>query len=191
MALRSLQELYVEHIRDLYSAETQILDALPPAIEKASSQKLRDRFTRHLEQTKEHVRRLEAIARRLGEEPAGATCAGMQGLLRECADVVKEDGTPNIIDSALIAAVQSVEHHEIAAYGCARTYADALYREDDVVTLQRTLDEEAETDEALTRIAEALVNPDAHRPVGFERDVTPRPRWFEDVETRPGSDARS
>ena len=140
MALETLRDLYIDHIQDLYSSEQQILDALPKMIDKASHTKLRDGFAQHLEQTRQHVVRLEQIARRLDEKPDGKTCKGMAGVLKEGSEVVKEDGDQDVLDAALIAAAQRVEHYEMAAYGCARTFAQALGFDEDADLLQQTLD---------------------------------------------------
>lgn len=161
MALQDLADLYLDQIRDLYSAETQIVDALPKMIESASHEQLRAGFQHHLDQTREHVRRLEQIARRLNEDADGKTCHGMKGLLKEGKETMKERADSDVLDAAIIADAQRVEHYEIAAYGCARTYAEALDRMDDARLLQETLDEEAETDRKLTEIAMRVVNPDA------------------------------
>jgi ferritin-like metal-binding protein YciE len=176
MPLNSLQDLYLEHIQDLYSAERQIIEALPKLVEKASHAKLRDGFTHHLEQTRQHARRLEEIGQRLNRDIGGKTCKGMEGLLKEGEEVLKEKGDADVIDAALIAAAQRVEHYEIAAYGCARTYAEALGRSDDVTALQRTLDEEGQTDKLLTQVAESIVNPDAQQNIPVERETTPQPQ---------------
>lgn len=161
MSLDSLQDLYIEHIQDLYSAERQIIDALPKMIDKATSQELKNGFSQHLEQTREHARRLESIGRRIGQDIDGKTCKGMEGVIKEGAEVLKEDGDESVIDAALISAAQRVEHYEMAGYGCARTYAEALGFEDDAETLQQTLDEEGATDKKLTQLAETLINPRA------------------------------
>jgi ferritin-like metal-binding protein YciE len=161
MALQDLSDLYLDQIRDLYSAETQIVDSLPKMIEAASHDQLRAGFQRHLDQTREHVRRLERIAEQLGEDPDGKTCHGMKGLLKEAKETMKERADSDVLDAAIIADAQRVEHYEIAAYGCARTYAEALNRMNDAHVLQETLDEEAATDHALTDIALRVVNPDA------------------------------
>lgn len=175
MALDTLRDLYLDHIQDLYSSEQQILDALPDMIEKAAHPKLRDGFSQHLEQTRQHAARLEQIGRGLGKDVDGKTCKGMAGVLKEGAEYVKEDGDRDVIDAALIAAAQRVEHYEMAAYGCARTFAEALGRDEDANLLQQTLDEEGETNKKLTQIAESVVNPDAQKSIGVERDVSSTP----------------
>lgn len=169
MALDSLHELYVEQLKDLYSAESQILQALPRMAQKAKHPDLRAGFELHQRQTQEQVRRLEQIFDRLGERPGGVTCEGMKGLLKEGEKTMKERADSDVLDAALIADAQRVEHYEIAGYGCVRTYARMLGRQDDVRLLQQTLDEEGATDEKLTQIAERVVNLDAAR--GGEREV--------------------
>ena len=161
MALDSLRDLYVEQLKDLYSAESQILQALPKMAAKAKHADLRAGFELHQRQTQEHVRRLEQLFDRLGERPGGVTCEGMKGLLKEGEKTMKEKADSDVLDAALIADAQRVEHYEIAGYGCVRTYARMLGRQDDVSLLQKTLDEEAATDEKLTQVAERVVNLDA------------------------------
>jgi ferritin-like metal-binding protein YciE len=180
MGLQNLGDLYLDQIRDLYSAETQIVDALPKMIEATSHAQLRSGFEHHLDQTREHVRRLEQIAQRLDEDPDGETCQGMKGLLKEGHETIKKREDSDVLDAALIADAQRVEHYEIAAYGCARTYAEALNRMEDARLLQQTLDEEAETDRKLTEIALSVVNPDA----GAMRTSSAR---LADVETTPAA----
>lgn len=180
MALQNLDDLYLDQIRDLYSAETQIVEALPKMIEATSHDQLRAGFEHHLEQTREHVRRLEQIAQRLDEDPDGETCDGMKGLLKEGHKTIKKRQDSDVLDAALIADAQRVEHYEIAAYGCARTYAEALNRPEDAQLLQQTLNEEAETDRKLTEIAMSVVNPDA----GAMRTSSAR---LTDVEATPAA----
>ncbi|HEX3867467.1 MAG TPA: ferritin-like domain-containing protein [Gemmatimonadaceae bacterium] len=161
MSLDSLQDLYIEHIQDLYDAEQQIIKALPKLIDKAANPELKRGFTEHLAQTREHARRLESIGKRAGQKVDGKTCKGMEGVIKEGAEVLKEDGDETVLDAALISAAQRVEHYEMAGYGCARAYAEALGFGEDADALQQTLDEEAETDEKLTQLAESIINPAA------------------------------
>ena len=161
MKLESLKDLYLEQLKDLYSAETQIVDALPKMAEAAHSADLRKGFTDHLRQTEEHVRRLEKIFQNLQESPKGHTCEGMKGLLKEGAEMTKMKGEPSVIDAGLIACAQRVEHYEIAGYGTVRTYAEMLDKDDHVTLLERTLQEEEETDERLTELAESHINQEA------------------------------
>jgi ferritin-like metal-binding protein YciE len=161
MKLESLKDLYVEQLKDLYSAETQIIEALPKLAERASAPDLKTAFQEHLRQTQEQVRRLEQIFQDIGESPKGHTCQGMKGLLREGEEMIKMQGDPKVIDAGLIAASQRVEHYEIAGYGTVRTYAELLGKDMHVSLLERTLQEEEMTDERLTELAESHVNEEA------------------------------
>ena len=161
MKLESLKDLYLEQLKDLYSAETQLLDALPKMAEGASASDLKQAFSAHHRQTQEHVRRLERVFQDLGESPKGHTCEGMKGLIREGEEMLRMHGEPSVLDAGLIACAQRVEHYEIAGYGTGRTYAELLGRDEHVTLLERTLDEEEETDELLTRLAESHVNEEA------------------------------
>ena len=161
MALESLQELYVEQLKDLHSAEEQIIEALPKMIEKASHAELRQAFEAHLRQTREQLRRLDQIGQRAGQKLTGHKCKGMAGLLEEGEETLKERADSDVLDAALIAAAQRVEHYEMAGYGCARTYAHLLGLDDDLRLLQQTLDDEGDTDHLLTDLAERVINIDA------------------------------
>lgn len=161
MSMDSLRDLYVEQLRDLYSAENQILKALPMMAERASNPELKAAFQEHERVTTDQVKRLETIFDGLGEKPSGHHCKGMEGLLKEGQEMIKEKGDPSTIDAGLIAAAQRVEHYEIAGYGCVRTYADRLGMTDHARTLQQTLDEEGQTDHRLTALAERIINPQA------------------------------
>ena len=160
----SLRELYVEEIKDLYSAENQILKGLPRMIKAASHPQLKKAFTSHEAQTRKHVKRLEQIARELGEKPTGKKCVGMEGLIQEAKDLLSEKPEPNVLDAGLISAAQHVEHYEIAGYGTCRTWAQLLGYEQQVALLEQTLKEEKQTDELLTMIAEQKINIDAEDP---------------------------
>ncbi|HEX2205386.1 MAG TPA: ferritin-like domain-containing protein [Longimicrobium sp.] len=161
MAMDSLRKLYVEQLRDLYSAEGQILKALPKMAEKSKHPELKAAFEEHLRVTEEQVRRLDGIFEALGEKSSGHHCKGMEGLLKEGEEMMGEKADPDVLDAGLIAAAQRVEHYEIAGYGCVRTYARLLGLTDQQRTLQTTLDEEADTDERLTALAERVINLDA------------------------------
>ena len=161
MALESLQDLYLEQLRDLHSAERQIIKALPKMIEQTSHPELRQAFELHLRQTEEQLRRLEQIGQKSGQKLTGHNCKGMEGLLEEGEELMKERADSDVLDAALISAAQRVEHYEMAGYGCARTYARLLGLEDDAQILQRTLDEEGKTDHLLTSLAERVINVDA------------------------------
>jgi len=161
MALESLQELYLEQLKDLHSAEEQIIEALPKMIKKTSHTELRQAFEHHLSQTKEQLRRLDQLGQRAGQKLSGHKCKGMEGLLEEGEELMKERADADVLDAALIAAAQRVEHYEMAGYGCARTYARMLGLDDDAKLLQQTLDEEGETDHLLTDLAERVINIEA------------------------------
>jgi ferritin-like metal-binding protein YciE len=163
MDIDSLQKLFVHELKDLYSAENQILKALPKMADKASTPELRQAFEMHHKQTEEQVRRLEQIFDSLEHQPGGQKCVGMEGLIEEGEDVMKDAEDDAVRDAGMIAAAQRVEHYEIAAYGTARTYARMLGNEDAARLLQQTLDEEGETDKKLTKLAESRVNPKAMR----------------------------
>jgi ferritin-like metal-binding protein YciE len=161
MKENELRELYIEQLRDLYSAETQLVKALPKMAEASTSEELKSGFEEHLQQTQGHVQRLETIFQNLGEKPTGEKCKGMEGLIKEGSEVIENDDFEGELkDAALIAAAQRVEHYEIAGYGTVRTFANLLEDDEAVELLEQTLDEEKETDEKLTEIAES-VNLDA------------------------------
>lgn len=160
MELASLHELYIEGLRDLYSAEQQILKALPKLHAGATNPKLKDAFAAHRAQTEEHVVRLEQIFVELDMSPKGKHCKGMEGLVAEGADLLKEDAAPDVLDAGLISSAQHVEHYEMAGYGTARTYAQLLGFPEQAALLQKTLDEEQATDLLLTELA-LSVNVDA------------------------------
>jgi ferritin-like metal-binding protein YciE len=161
MKLESLKDLYVEQLRDLYSAETQLVDALPKMAEAAHHPELKQAFQEHLVQTRQHVERLERVFNDLSMRPGGETCEGMEGLLKEGKEMMKMTGAPEVIDAGLIAAAQRVEHYEIAGYGTVRTYAELLGFNEAVRLLERTLQEEEAADELLTQIAESRINAEA------------------------------
>jgi ferritin-like metal-binding protein YciE len=156
MEANRLKHLYVEELKDLYSAETQMVKALPKMAKAATSEQLQTGFTEHLEQTKGHVARLEEIFQALGESPKGKKCKGMEGLIKEGAELIDEEPAPEELDAGLISAAQRVEHYEIAAYGCVSTYAKLLGEDEAESLLRQTLDEEKETDEKLTELAENI-----------------------------------
>ena len=157
----SLQKLYLEQLRDLHSAEEQILEALPKMIEKAKHPELKRAFQQHNQQTEQQLQRLEQLFRDLGEEAGGHTCKGMKGLIAEGEETMGEFKDSDVLDAAMIAAAQRIEHYEMAGYGCARTYATMLGLSNHADVLQRTLDEEGETDHKLTDLAESVINIDA------------------------------
>ncbi len=161
MRLDTLETLYISELRDLYSAENQLLKALPKMAKGASSPELKDAFEKHLEQTKGHVQRLERLFDQLDESPKGKTCQAMKGLIKEGSEILKENGEDSVLDAGLIVAAQKVEHYEIASYGSVCTFAGLLGKDEAAELLQTTLDEESETNEILNQLAESIVNPEA------------------------------
>jgi ferritin-like metal-binding protein YciE len=161
MKLDSLEDLFVHELKDLLSAEKQLVKALPKMAKGAASEALKESIENHLEQTKVHVERLETIFEDLGKAARAEHCKGMEGLIEEGSKLLEEDGEDMVKDAALIGAAQRVEHYEIAAYGTARALAELLGNKQAVKLLQQTLDEEKETDEKLTELATSEVNLEA------------------------------
>jgi ferritin-like metal-binding protein YciE len=157
----TFDDLYVAQLRDLYSAETQLIEALPKMRDTASHPELRSAFEEHLAVTHRQKERLEQLFRSLNEDPSGETCQAMKGLVKEGQEVIDAEADPAIKDAGLIAAAQRVEHYEMAGYGTVRAFAERLGRTEDARLLQETLDEEKDADATLNRIAEQVVNPDA------------------------------
>ena len=155
MEKNALKELYIDELRDIYSAENQLVKALPQMAKAATSDDLRAGFEEHLEQTKGHVQRLEQIFAELDEKPTGKKCKGMECLVEEGKEMIEEQ-EGEVLDAGLISAAQRVEHYEIAAYGCVRTYANLLDETDAAELLNQTLEEEKETDKKLTKLAEKI-----------------------------------
>lgn len=153
MAKEALRNLYIEELRDLYDAENRLVKALPKLAKAAESKQLRAGFEEHLEQTKGHVDRLRQIFESLDEKPTGKKCAAMVGLIQEGQDILDEDFEDGVKDAALISAAQRVEHYEIAAYGCVKTWAGLLGETEAQSLLERTLNEEKQTDEKLTELS--------------------------------------
>jgi len=170
MKMQSLDEVYMNKLKDLYDAENQIVDALPKMGQAASSAELKDALRKHLEQTKGQVIRLEEIFDMLGASAGNRHSSGIRGLLQEGDDLVNEQEQGPALDAALIAAAQSVEHYEIAGYGAAQTWARQLGQREAADLLEETLEEERQTDEELTEIAETLVNVEANREVDEEEE---------------------
>lgn len=157
----TLRELYINELRDLYSAETQLVEALPKMAAAATAPELKQAFNSHLTETKEHVHRLEQILQKLSEKPKGETCEAMKGLIKEGEGYVKAGGDDDVRDAGLIGAAQRVEHYEIAGYGTVRALAQRIGDDYAVEILQKTLDEEGAADKKLTAIAESTVNANA------------------------------
>ncbi len=154
--ISTLEDLYIEQLKDLYNAEIQLIEALPEMVQTAHAVELKDSFLFHLEQTYRHVERLEEILENLGERPTGHKCDAMIGLIKESKKTLEEEAPHEVKDAALIAAAQRIEHYEIAGYGCVRTYAKLLGDEHATDLLQITLNEETETDRLLTKVSEKL-----------------------------------
>lgn len=152
----SWRQLYVDELQDLYSAETQLVKALPKLARTSSNAKLRQAFEEHLRQTSEHVSRLEQIFDTLGEKAGGKKCVGMEGLVKEGAETMQEKYGDTVMDAAIIGAAQRVEHYEIAAYGTVRAFAELLGENNHVPLIEQTLEEEKQADENLTQLAEQL-----------------------------------
>ncbi len=161
----SLRELYVAELRDLYNAETQLVKALPKMAKASSNAELRQGFEEHLRQTSEHVSRLEQIFEMMGEKATGKKCLGMEGLVKEGAETMKEDYDEAVMDAAIIGTAQRVEHYEIAAYGTVRAFAEVLGENEHVSLIEQTLEEEKQTDEKLTQLSEQI---NAEAKVGAE-----------------------
>lgn len=159
--MQTLEDLYVDLLKDLYSAEKQVMKALPKMAKNASSRDLQKAFQDHLRQTERQVERIERIFVEMGGSPRGKKCVGMEGLVEEGNEIMKEDAEPEVLDAGLIAAAQKVEHYEIASYGTARAWAQRLGYDKAARLLQETLDEESMANEKLTQIAESHVNMEA------------------------------
>jgi ferritin-like metal-binding protein YciE len=156
MGQESLRDLYIDELRDLYSAENQLVKALPKMAKASSNDQLREAFEEHLQQTEEHVSRLEQIFEKLDEKPTGKKCMGMEGLVKEGAETMDEDYPDEVMDAAVIGAAQRVEHYEIAAYGTARELAKLLGEDDHVSLIEETLEEEKQADQKLTELSQEV-----------------------------------
>ena len=161
MELNSLKELYVDELKDLYSAENQILKGLPRMIKAASHRQLKKAFTEHERVTRRQVKRLERVFKALDERPGGKKCVGMEGLIKEVKELIGEKPAPDVLDAGLISKAQHIEHYEMAGYGTVRTYARQLGFDEQADLLQETLNEEGDADKLLTQIAESSVNIEA------------------------------
>ncbi|MEA2690636.1 MAG: hypothetical protein QOJ16_23 [Acidobacteriota bacterium] len=164
MEIDTLQKLYVEELRDLHSAERQIIQALPRMIKAATSPELKAGLQEHLDVTKEQLARLDQIFEKLGKKGTGKKCKGMEGVLADGKELLEEDMAPEVLDAGIISAAQHVEHYEMAGYGTVRTYAQLLGEKEAAKLLQQTLDEEGDADKKLTKLAERI-NVEAEVPV--------------------------
>ena len=156
MEMETLQELLVDELKDLYSAEQQLLKAMPKMAKTASSPQLKKAIETHMRETEGHVDRLESVFEALGEKAKAKKCLAMEGLIKEAKEMMGEDMDDDVMDAALISAAQRVEHYEIAGYGTVRTYAELMGEKEHAKLLQQTLDEEGQTDKELTRLAQAI-----------------------------------
>ena len=159
--MNQLRDAYIEVLQDLYDGEQQITQALPLMSQAAGHAEIRQAFDEHLQQTQGQIQRLEQIFQRLGQAPGGKTSRVMQALIQEAQEKIQRGGDPDTLDAVLIACAQKVEHHEIAGYGTARTWALHMNETDAAELLQQTADEEGQTDKRLTRLAEARINREA------------------------------
>jgi ferritin-like metal-binding protein YciE len=158
MPLDNLKNLFEAELKDMYNAEKQLVDALPKIAKAASSPELSRAITSHLEETKGHVQRIEQIMRSLDMPTRGKKCKGMEGILEEGQEMLEQDGEDAVRDAGIISAAQRVEHYEMAAYGCLRTYAEILGHTDAARLLDQTLEEEEAADEKLNELAEGGIN---------------------------------
>jgi ferritin-like metal-binding protein YciE len=156
MKLKTLKDLYLDELRDVYDAENQIVKALPKMVKAATSVELQEALREHLEKTRGHVKRLEQVFDAMGERRKRRTCEGLKGLLEEGKELMEEDAEPAVMDAGLIAGAQRVEHYEMAAYGSLRTWAQQLGDQKASRLLEETLNEEKEADQALSEIASAI-----------------------------------
>ncbi|MGQ0764736.1 MAG: YciE/YciF ferroxidase family protein [Gemmatimonadota bacterium] len=163
MALGTLHDLMIHELKDLYSAERQLVQALPKMAKNATSEELQTAFTNHLAETEEHVSRLEQILETFGESPRGQKCEGMEGLIEESKSLLDEDADPEVLDAGLIVSAQKVEHYEIASYGAVCEYARIMGHSEALELLQQTLDEEKNADALLNSLAEGGINALAER----------------------------
>src|SRR4051812_1949998 len=173
--MKDLNELFLEEMADIYDAEKQLIKALPKMTQAAKSPELQSAFEDHLEQTQEHVRRLEEVFGIFDQKAKGKKCEAMAGLIEEGEDIMKEEATPAVMDAALIAAAQKIEHYEIATYGCLRTWAELLGKDEALDLLEETLNEEKDTDETLTDIA-TNINAEANEGGEEETEESESPR---------------
>ncbi|NCN28363.1 ferritin-like domain-containing protein [bacterium] len=188
MKLDTLKKLYIEQLKDLYSAEKQLIKALPKMADFASNKKLKESFKKHLEETEGQVERLEKIFSDLEVSGNGKTCAAMKGLIKGGEELMEEDGDPAVLDAGLIAAAQRVEHYEMAAYGCIQEFAEILGEESAALCLKQTFAEEAKADEDLAELATSSVNPDASKAGSGEkskRRSSDKSQFYKQGEPRP------
>lgn len=161
MPINSMQDLATQKLQMIYDAEDQALQAYPQMMSAISSPQLKQAFQQHMQETQQQVQRLDQLFQQMGMQPGSKPCIAMQGLIREGQQIIQEGGSPEVLDAAILAAAQAIEHHEIAAYGTARTMARQLGMQDAAMVLEQILEEEKKTDALLTQIAESNVNQQA------------------------------
>jgi len=192
MELQSLRDLYIDELKDLYSAEKQLVKALPKMAKNATNPDLKKAFTDHLEQTEEHVSRLEQIFESLEASPRGKKCVGMEGLIEEAKEMLEEDAEEDVLDAGLISKAQHVEHYEMAGYGTVRRFAQILGEAEHVELLEQTLNEEKEADQLLTQLADSSINVDAAAGEDdSDEETTVRSRGDREVSRSVASDRSS
>ncbi len=191
MTMQTLHDLYVDELQDLYSAEQQILRAIPKMVKGVRSPQLQNAFNEHLEQTRRQVERLDRIFQELGTKPGGKQCKGMQGVIADGDEILQEDGNPMVKDAGLLSAAQHVEHYEMAGYGSVRTHAQMLGYDDAARALQQTLNEEGETDHKLTKLAESLINTQAEEDSGMQTLASRTSAGVDRGQQYPGYGSRS
>lgn len=158
MKLDHLEKLYVNQLKDAYSAENQLIKAMPALQDAATAEKLSKSLANHFQETQGHIDRLERIFKKLDFKPGGHRCYAMEGLITEAKEIISEDAEPHVRDAAIICAAQKIEHYEIATYGCLRSWAKLMSRDEDADLLEKTLDEEGKADKKLSELAEQWVN---------------------------------
>jgi ferritin-like metal-binding protein YciE len=168
MRLESLHELFLNELHDVYDAENQLIKALPKMADLANSPELKSGIQAHLQQTRNQARRLEQILEDLGEKVKGKKCLGIRGIVEEGEELANHNGDPAALDAGIIASAQKVEHYEIAAYGTLCAWARIMGHDRELELLEQTLEEEKETDEKLTELAERMINVDAVRAAGSQ-----------------------
>jgi ferritin-like metal-binding protein YciE len=190
MELESLRDLYIDELKDLYSAEKQLVRALPKMAKNATNAELKEAFENHLAETEGHVGRLEQIFEMLETSPRGKKCVGMEGLIEEANELLEEDAEEDVVDAGLISKAQHVEHYEMAGYGTVRAWAELLGETAHVELLQQTLDEEENADRLLTELATSTVNLDAASGDDEEEDEDEQPPKKRPAAKRPKAKKR-
>ncbi len=191
MQLETLRDLFIHELKDLYSAEKQLVKALPKVAKAATNPDLKKGVQAHLEQTKEHVTRLETILESLGSTTRGPKCKAMEGLVEEGASLIEDEPDKEVLDAGLICGSQKIEHYEIAGYGTVRTFAELLGEEEAMELLQQTLDEEKATDEKLTELAMSAINIAANGGEDGEQDSDPGPPGSKNKQPSPSKNGKA